>query len=171
MSLEQEPLWYAFVTRPRHEKKVKQYLDLSGIESFLPMQRSLHQWKDRRRWVEAPLFSCYIFSRIAYARRFDVLRAPSVARIVSFNNKPTPVHEQEIDAVRRVLAAPQKLQVVDGIPPGSRVRITSGPLAGLEGVLAEHRGSSYFMIHIEAIGKSILIDASENTLLDLDHPK
>lgn len=165
LNLQKEPLWYAFVTKPRHEKKVQQYLDLAGIESFLPIRRTLNQWKDRKRWVEAPLFSCYIFSRIAYVNRYDVLQVPSVARLVTFNNEPTPVSTQEIEAIRRILTAPQSVQVMDGMIPGTRVRITSGALAGLEGVLGEHRGSKWFMIYIEAIGKSILVDALENTVV------
>ena len=171
MGITLKPLWYAFVTRPRHEKKVQRYLDQAGIENFLPLHRTLNQWKDRRRWVESPLFSCYIFSRIPYVRRYDVLQTPSVARLVTFNNEPAPVRDEEIEAIRRVLAGPQKVQVLDGIVEGSRVRIVSGPLADLEGVLIQHRGANYFVIHIEAIGKSVLVDASENTVIALDHPK
>ena len=55
------PLWYAFVTRPRHEKRVKQYLDGSGFENYLPLHKQMHQWKDRKKYVEVPLFSCWIF--------------------------------------------------------------------------------------------------------------
>ncbi len=165
MGIYSEPLWYAFVTRPRHEKKVQYYLDQAGIENFLPLHRSLRQWKDRRRWVEAPLFSCYIFAHIAYTRRYDVLQVPSVARLVTFNNEPAPVRVEELEAVRRLLGSPHQLAVEDGILPGSRVRITSGPLYGLEGVLTELRGNKWFVIHIEAIGKSILLQAAENTLL------
>jgi transcription antitermination factor NusG len=165
MNQQKEPLWYAFVTKPRHEKKVKQYLDLAGIESFLPTRRTLNQWKDRKRWVEAPLFSCYIFSRIPYVSRYDVLQVPSVARMVTFNNEPTPVSDQEIDTIRRILATPQSVQVLDGMIPGSRVRINSGALAGMEGVLGEHRGNKWFMIYIEVIGKSILVDILENTVV------
>jgi transcription antitermination factor NusG len=167
MGISFEPLWYAFVTRPRHEKKVQHYLDQAEIENFLPLHRSLRQWKDRRRWVEAPLFSCYIFVRIAYARRYDVLQVPSVARLVTFNNEPTPVRVEELEAVRRILGAPHVLSVEDGILPGSRVRITSGPLQGLEGVLTELRGNKWFVVHIEAIGKSILLQAAENTLIEI----
>ena len=171
MGIALEPMWYAFVTRPRHEKKVQHYLDQAGIQNYLPLHRTLNQWKDRRRWVESPLFSCYIFCHIPYVRRYDVLQVPSVARIVAFNNEPTPVRDQEIEAIRRVLSGPQKVQVMDGIVEGSRVRIVNGPLADLEGVLTQHRGANYFVIHIEAIGKSVLVDASENTIIDLDHPK
>lgn len=164
MNIQRIPNWYAFVTRPRHEKKVKTYLDSKGISNYLPLRQSLNQWKDRKRWVEAPLFSCYIFANVTFVDRYDVLITPSVVRMVSFNNQPTPIRPEEIDAVKRVLNVDQELRVIDGILPGSRVRIMTGPLCGLEGLLVENRGCSWFVIYVEAIGKSILVDIRENRI-------
>lgn len=159
-----QPLWYAFVTRPRHEKKSKISLDGAGIENYLPIRSTLHQWKDRRRWVEEPLFSCYIFARIAYNRRWDVLTSPSVVRIVSFNNAPTPVREEEIETIRRILTTDVEVEVQPGLLPGTQVRICSGPLAGLEGVLMGQRGEKFFVVHIPAIGKSVLVNIGDNII-------
>ncbi len=159
---ESEPLWYAFVTRPRHEKKAQMSLEGAGIENFLPLKKSLHQWKDRRRWVEEPLFSCYIFARIAYNRRWDVLTSPSVARIVSFLDTPAPVRDQEIETIRRILTTEVDVEVQPGLLPGTQVRIGSGPLAGLEGKLTGQRGQKWFVVQIPAIGKSVLVSMGEN---------
>jgi transcription antitermination factor NusG len=167
MNIEKIPNWYAFVTKPRHEKKVKSYLDGAGISSYLPMQKTLHQWRDRKKWVEAPLFSCYIFSHIPYIYRYDVLKLPSVVRMVGFNNRPSPVRGEEIEAITRFLAANREIDVVDGLLPGDFIRITTGVLAGQEGQLVEYRGSKWFEIYISAIGKSVLIDISRNTLAKL----
>jgi transcriptional antiterminator RfaH len=159
---ESEPLWYAFVTRPRHEKKAKIALDGEGIENFLPLKKSLHQWKDRRRWVEEPLFSCYIFVRIAYNRRWDVQKSASVVRIVSFLAKPAPVRDAEIETIRRILTTEVDVEVQPGLLPGTQVRIGSGPLAGLEGKFIGLRGQKWFVVHIPAIGKSVLVNMGEN---------
>ncbi len=167
VSSERDPNWYAFVTRPRHEKKVKSYLDGAGITSFLPVRKSLNQWRDRKKWVEAPLFSCYIFSYIPYVHRYDVLKVPSVVRIVGFNNKPTPVRAAEIEAIKTSLTANKEVDVIDGFLPGDRVRILTGVLAGQEGQLVDYRSSKWFEIHISAICKSILIDIRENKIAKL----
>ncbi len=164
MSIEKELHWYAFVTKPRHEKKVKIYLDALGITNFLPLRKSLHQWKDRRRWVEMPLFSCYIFCQIPYVNRYDVLKVPSVVRIVSFNQQPTPVKQSEIEAIQRLLQHNQDIFVEEGLAPGDQVRITSGPLIGMEGMLFEKRGNKWFVVYISAIGKSIFVNIQENML-------
>ncbi len=159
MNIQKERLWYAFVTRPRHEKKVKTILDQRGIINFLPLQRTLNQWKDRKRWVETPLFSCYIFAQVAFKDRYDVLTADSVARIVGFGNKPCPVRDDEIKDLKRVVETPNHLEVHNGLLAGDHVRIRSGPLMGMEGRLVDFRSKKYFVIYITAIGKSVLVDA------------
>ncbi|MDZ7315928.1 MAG: UpxY family transcription antiterminator [candidate division KSB1 bacterium] len=153
-----EELWYAFVTKPRHEKKVKSYLETAGFDHYLPLRKTLNQWKDRKRWVEAPLFPGYIFCRVPFVHRFEVLKAPGMVRIVGFNNQPMPVRETEIETIRSLLKSGVDLQVRDGIVVGDYVRISSGILMGLEGRIVEERGAHYFVITIEAVGKSILVD-------------
>ena len=154
-----EALWYAFVTKPRHEKKAKMYLDGAGLESFLPLYKSLNQWSDRKKWVDKPLFPSYIFCHIPFMNRFDVLQQPGMVRIVGFNNEPMPVKEHEIEAIKLLLTTDFTLRVRDGFVPGDDIRISSGLLMGYEGKFLEERGEKYFVIHIETIGKSVLLDS------------
>ncbi|MBN1540807.1 UpxY family transcription antiterminator [candidate division KSB1 bacterium] len=166
--LQRRPLWYAFVTRPRHEKKVQTYLEQIAIEHYLPLRRTLNQWKDRKRWVDSPLFSCYIFARIAYIERYRVLEVPSVARIVGFNNQPTPIPDADIEAIRLILTTKQEIAVVDGFLHGQLVEIKSGPLHGMRGRVVDFRGSRWVEIHIEAISKAVLVDVQENVIRTID---
>ncbi|MDZ7724284.1 MAG: UpxY family transcription antiterminator [candidate division KSB1 bacterium] len=155
---QRQEMWYAFVTRPRHEKKVKLELDEAGIENFLPLRKTLNQWKDRKRWVEAPLFSSYIFCHIPFVYRYEVIKVPSVARIISFKDKPTPVRDEEIYAIKMLLEQNVDVQVQNGLDIGEHVRIGSGLLMGYEGQVVEARGVYYFAIQIECIGKTVLVD-------------
>ena len=136
------PQWYAFVTRPRHEKRVHEHLQKAGLTSYLPLRKSLNQWRDRKKWVEVPLFSCYIFSYISYVDRYEVLKVPSVVRIVGFDRKPMPVRESEIEAIKTILRTGNDIDVVDGFLPGDRVKIKSGPLAGFEAEPETFRSAS-----------------------------
>ena len=63
-NLLQEPVWHAIYVHSRAEKKVHVELTLKGIESFLPLHRKLRQWSDRKKWVEIPLISGYVFVHI-----------------------------------------------------------------------------------------------------------
>ncbi len=153
--------WYAFVTRPRHEKKTKDYLDGVGVTSYLPLRKTLNQWKDRKKWVEAPVFPSYIFCHIPYVNRFDVLQAPSVVRIVGFNNQPMPVQDRELEAIQLLLSTDLQFDVRPGLITGDHVRISSGLLMGYEGQIVQERGDRLFVIHFTTLGKSIVLDASQ----------
>jgi len=163
-----EECWYAFVTKPRHEKKAKQYLHGAGFEVFLPLQCGLNQWKDRKRWVEKPLFPGYIFCRIAFVNRFDVLQQPSMVRVVAINNQPMPVRDDEIQAIKHFLSTDLELKVYEGLLPGDHVRIASGVLMGYEGRILQERGERYFVIYIESICKSVSIRANDVKLEKID---
>ena len=53
--------WWALYTKPRHEKKAKLEIEKKGITVYLPLNRVLRQWSDRKKWIEEPLFPGYIF--------------------------------------------------------------------------------------------------------------
>ncbi len=156
---QRDPLWYAFVTKPRHEKKAKTYLDGAGLTSYLPLRRTLSQWSDRKKWVEKPLFPSYIFCHIPYVDRFDVLQQPGMVRIVGFMNEPMPVQDREIEALKLLISTDFEIKVRQGLVPGDDVRIGSGLLMGYEGKVIQDRGEKYFAVYITSIGKSVLIDA------------
>lgn len=162
MSEERIPRWYAFVTRPRHEKKVKVYLEEAGIEHYLPLIQSWRKWADRRKQVEIPLFSCYIFARIPYVDRYAVLTIPSVARIVSFNKKPTPVRDEEIEDIKMLLASGLDVEVEDGLVKGDAVEIKSGVLKGMSGRIVKRKGRNLFAVYVDAVAKTIFVDVAEN---------
>lgn len=159
MVSQREAQWYAFVTRPRHEKKAKSYLEGVNISFYLPLRKTLNQWKDRRRWVESPLFPGYIFCHIPYINRYDVLRAPSIVRVIGFKNEPTPVRDMEIQAIKLLLSNDIEIEVRNGLVEGDFVRIASGLLMGYEGQIVKERGSHLFVIYIATIGKSVIVDA------------
>jgi len=56
--------WYALQTRARHEKVIAQRLQESGLTTFLPMVTEVHRWSDRKKTVELPLFTCYLFVKV-----------------------------------------------------------------------------------------------------------
>ena len=164
LSIHRIPQWYAFFTRPRHEKKVLQSLNDVGIKTYLPLQRSLNKWKDRKKWVETPLFSCYIFSHIPYINRYDVLKIPSVVRIVGDNRTPAPVRDFEIEAIKIFLQQKKSVCVQDGVLEGDSVRIKTGPLSGYEGKFISMQGKRWFVIYISALGKSIMVDVHDGAV-------
>jgi len=84
--------WYAVTTRSRHEKVVAEQLWQKEIECFLPLREVISKWKDRKKKVQFPLFPGYLFVHVPIQeRRVDILKVPSVVRIIEFNGKPVAI--------------------------------------------------------------------------------
>lgn len=158
--------WFAIYTNPRAEKKVHAgFLD-KGIESYLPLQRTLKIWSDRKKWVEEPLFRSYIFVYISEKEYFDILSTPGVVRYVTFEGKAVPVPQRQIDAIRYYLSeeTPESLSPDTAFNPGQPVEISRGPLRGLTGELVSVQGRQKVRIRIEAVGQFISLTISSSDL-------
>lgn len=158
-SLVSEPRWYAIYSSPNCEKRVADQLTRKSIEHFLPLYRSVRQWKDRKVTLQLPLFPGYVFVRFALPDRLQVLEVPRVVRLVGFNGAPAALDETEIESLRRALIEgvraepyPRYLEV------GRRVRIIAGPLAGREGIVKRWRGDLRVVLSTELIRSSIQVD-------------
>jgi transcription termination/antitermination protein NusG len=156
--------WFAAHTRSRHEKVVSDQLRSRQIETFLPLYRTVRRWKNGDHAVELPLFPGYTFVRVAVDDRIRVLKIPGVVRLVSFNGKPAPIEEQELETLRRALAAGIQAAPHPYLTIGRRARITAGPLAGREGILVRRKGALRVVLSISLIQRSIQVDVAADSL-------
>ena len=147
--------WYAIYTRARHEKKVKDQILNKGIEAYLPVREVLHQWSDRTKWVEEPLFSCYCFVHADTRERYEAVQSYGAVRILGFNGEAAIVRDVEIENIRRILKEIPDLEACHALKVGDFVRIRRGNLAGLEGYLEETRGANRFVVHIPSIQQAV----------------
>ncbi len=152
------PRWYAAYTCANHEKRVAEQLGEREIEHFLPLYASLRRWKDRRVQLELPLFPGYVFARLALRDRLRVVQIPSVVRLVGFNGLPTSLRDEEIETLRSGLSKGLRAQPHPFLTVGRRVKITGGPLAGLEGILQRKKGNFRFVLSVGLIMRSIIVD-------------
>jgi len=170
------PRWHACYTRSRHEKRVDERLRSQGMEVFLPMVARVRQWHDREKVVEWPLFPSYVFARFGLDALARVLGTPGVATVVRFNGRPVAIPEHEIENVRRLAdglgradADPEPVPMVE---TGRPVRITSGPLEDVRGIVAEHRGRERLLITVglQSIGQGmkVEVDADLVELLEIE---
>ena len=159
-----ETRWYTAYTNPRHEKQVAVQIDRKCIECFVPLYRSVRRWKDRRKELELPLFPGYVFVRMALRDRLQVLQLPGVVRFVSFRGKPAPLPTFEIEALRNGLAGKALAEPHPYLKVGHRVRIHSGPMAGMEGVLVRRKDKFRVVLSIHLIQRSIATEVDETDI-------
>ena len=154
---EDSPKWLVCYTAPRAEKKANLRLEKWGIETYLPLQKVLKQWSDRKKWVYEPLFRSYLFVHITKSQYLTVLQTPGIVRIIQYMGKPAEVSQQQIDDVKRLLANELPLEVTtEDFSKGDLVRITGGPLTGLEGILRDIQGEKKLIVSLKGIDQSVV---------------
>jgi transcription antitermination factor NusG len=156
-----EPRWLVVYTKPRQEKKAADALARQSFEVYCPLKREKRKWSDRWKWVETPLFTSYLFLRIAETERSQVLQVPGVVRFLFWLGKPAVVKEEEIRILRQWLneVEPEALEVV-GLEPGSRARIESGALMGREGEVVERRGTK-LVLFLKDLSVAVTVDLTK----------
>jgi transcriptional antiterminator RfaH len=159
-SLEQN--WYVAYTCSRHEKSLAEQCEQRGITTFLPLYAVQRHWKKRRAEVLLPLFPSYVFVRMALAERFRVLSLPGMVSLVSIRGVPAVVPDAQIEPLRKAVTLGRAEPCVY-LQSGKRVRVTSGPLLGLEGTVQEIKNKVHVVISFECMNRSVLIslDATE----------
>lgn len=152
----QRECWYAVYTKARHEKCVAEQCKQRGITAFLPLYRVQRLWKQRRAEVVLPLFPSYVFVRIALENRLRILCLPGIVSIVSFKGVPAAVPEAQIDSLSRATTLGRVKPHVY-LQSGRRVRVTAGPLLGLEGIVVDFRGSVQVVVSFEWMSRSVAV--------------
>lgn len=156
-----ESLWYAVFTSANHEKRVAEQLAHRSVEHFLPLYQSARRWKDRRIQLQLPLFHGYVFVRLALRDRLQVLQVPGVARLVGFSGTPTPLPQEEIDALRATFASGFRAEPHPYLTMGRQVRVKAGPLAGISGILVKRKNRARFVISVELIQRAMALEIDE----------
>jgi transcription antitermination factor NusG len=158
-----DPRWYAVYTCANQEKRVADQFALRRVEHFLPTFESIRRWKDRRVRIQQPLFSGYVFVRLALQSRLRVLQVPRVVRLVGFNGSPTALSDHEIETLRASLIPELGAVPHPYLKEGRKVRIVNGPLTGTEGILIRRKNSFRFVVSIDLIMRaaSVEVDAAD----------
>jgi transcription antitermination factor NusG len=162
--------WFAVYTASNHEKRVEQHLLMRDIETYLPLYAVTRRWRNRTTVkLQLPLFTGYVFVRIPRTESARVLAVPNVRFIVGDGRRPLPLPDEEIDILRSGLLQRQ----VDPHPfakVGARVRIHSGPLAGLEGVVLRKDDQLRVVLSLDLIKKSIAVHVTADEIEPCDPP-
>jgi len=147
--------WLVIYTTPRAEKKVAERLIECGVDTYLPLYKTIRQWSDRKKKVELPLFSSYVFVCISKKERLKVLETDGVVRFLYFLGKPAVVREKEIDAIKLFLHETEGLKIK--VEVGQKVEIASGPMEGVYGEVIRI-GKEKILLRIEQLSMSLVAE-------------
>ena len=152
------PAWYAIWTRSRHEQVVREQLAQKGVEAFLPTIPKWSRWKDRKKKVDWPLFPGYCFARFDASERLPVLKCSGVVSIVSSNGEISPIPEQEITGIRRLVDSDLQYDPCPLIHEGMMVDVIHGPLKGVAGRLVRKGTHARLVLAVDLIGQAVSVE-------------
>ena len=150
--------WFAIWVKGRAEQNVAAHLRGRGLDPYVPTYVERRQWSDRIRVAELPLFPGYIFCRFDPSDRLPILTAPGVIQILGAGKTLLPVHEDEMQAIQAITRSGLPKRPWPYMQVGQRVRIGSGPLRGVEGILIEIRGGHRLVASVELLRRSVAVE-------------
>jgi transcriptional antiterminator RfaH len=153
-----EKRWYALYTKSRLEKRAYKELVEKGIETYLPLEKRLKQWSDRKKWIEEPFIRSYIFVKVAEHNLEKALNTPGIVTVIRFSGKPAPVREKEIEIIKSILSSEESFEITaENFKVGEKVKVEHGSLKDLKGELVHHLNKYKVLVRIESINQNILI--------------
>ncbi|NML39917.1 UpxY family transcription antiterminator [Chitinophaga sp. G-6-1-13] len=160
--------WYVVYTKPRHEKKVAAFLSTLNIVNFLPTARILRVWKDRKKYIDAPLFPSYLFIYLEDLETYyKVLSLEAVLYYVKTGKEVVKVKEDVIHSIRLITQQPNNIDIEvsdDYFQPGKQLMIKDGMLCGLVCEVVEVKGEQKFLVRVNMLQKNILVAVSAEYL-------
>ena len=150
--------WYALYTRPRAEKLVFQRLVEEEIETFLPLQKTYRMWSDRKKLVEKPLLSSYIFVKTSKKSFPKVYRTNGVVKFVSFEGQPVSIPQKQIDILRLLIDSDAEIEVSsEKFAQGDNVEVINGVLLGLSGELIKIGSRNRVVVRIDKLDQNLIL--------------
>lgn len=157
-SAESDARWFAVYTTSRHEKSVAKHFGDRQIEHFLPLYPRKHQWAKRKSvTLELPLFPNYVFVHVALQNRIRVLSVPGVLGLVGCGPVPSPLPEVDILALQASVKL-ARCEPHSYLVAGERVRVRSGAMEGMEGILIRKKNELRLVLTLQLIQRSVAVE-------------
>jgi transcription antitermination factor NusG len=144
--------WYVVYTKPKWEKKVADQLNRIGINCYCPLTTQIRQWSDRKKKVEIPVFSSYVFVQLEDNKRNEVFQVQGTVRYLFWLGKPAIVRDSEIITIKEWLLSPNEFEVsVAPYKIGDEVELESGPFIAQKAKVKEVNKTHYVLV-LESMG-------------------
>jgi transcription antitermination factor NusG len=155
-------LWYVAHTRPRCEKKLAQYCEREGFAVTLPCYRSVKKYRGKKVVFEKPLFPNYVFLQLNKSQTRKVYQSDYVANLLHVVDQQ--LFEDQLGDILRALDTDLEVYLAPAITAGSRVKIKSGPLRGLEGFVEQREGQMMVLLRLDFISQAAAVKVEATDL-------
>jgi transcription antitermination factor NusG len=154
--------WAVAHTRPRREKKLKQYCEQEGIFAVLPCYKAVHRYARKTVVFEKPLFPGYVFLKLLGGQRQKVFQRQDVAKLLEVYDQELFAHQ--LGEILKALDSELEIFLAPEIGAGCRVKVRSGPLSGMDGFVEERYGMTTVLLRLDFIGQAAAVKLQADEL-------
>ena len=154
--------WFVVHTKSRCEKKLARWAHANKIEYYLPLIDSFRVYKSKKAHFLKVLISSYFFAKCTQTEKQILVRAGHVAGFIVVNNQ-----EELVNDLKRIYNAKSlnlPMEEVKIFKEGHRVKITSGALIGLTGIVENVDNPDKLIIKVNVINKAVSIKLPKTNL-------
>lgn len=138
---------------------MREQLERKSVDAFLPTITRWSRWKDRKKKIDGPLFPGYCFARFDPADTLPILKCAGVVKIVSFEGKPAPIPEYELDSIRVLVGSELQYDPCPMIHEGMMVEVSHGPLRGVIGrLMRKDAHHARLVLSVDLIGQAVSVE-------------
>lgn len=151
--------WWVVHTKARQEKAIARDLLAQSIAYFAPQTERTTLVRGRKRRSFVPVFSSYVFLYGTEAERYKSLTTNRVAQVIKVDDQ----HQlwNDLTGVWRLIESKAPLTVEGRLMTGDRVRIRSGVLAGIEGIVTERRAKCRLLVGVQMLQQGISMEVDD----------
>ncbi|PWT99988.1 MAG: antitermination protein NusG [Bacteroidetes bacterium] len=159
--------WYALYTKPRWEKKVHQFLQEKGMESYCPLNKVRKKWSDRYKVVNEPLFKSYVFVKLKESEQSGARMIGGVVNFVYWNGKPAHIREEEILLIRKFLNEYESLEVAPiSFSEQQKVKFSRGVLMDEQGIITRV-DKNKIQVMLTSLGYKLIATVNKQEVIPL----
>ncbi len=162
--------WFAFYVFPHCEKNVYADLIHLGFDAYLPVRKEIHQWSDRKKSIETPLFTSYVFAKIFREDYYSKIKfIEKIVKIVDIGGEIISIPEGEMNGLKKICESNYTIasEPIGDLQAGDQVRLNSGPLKGLEGKVVLHSGKSKFAFELNLMKRMLILEIDRNDIVKI----
>ncbi|MBB4807692.1 transcription antitermination factor NusG [Chryseobacterium defluvii] len=153
--------WYVVYTKSRYEKKIAQNLTEQNFKVYLPLRTTMSQWSDRKKKVEKPLFSSYVFVYLETPKDYlKALTIEGVVLFIKFGGRLVRVLDEEINRIKIFLNQFSEVELKNSLDlqVGEKKKISSGPFENYECEIVKIDNKRKICVRIDSLQQSLLAE-------------
>lgn len=148
-------VWFVCHTKPRCEKKFAALMAAERFEHYLALVQSIRRYRQQTKRFTKPLFPGYVFAHVPFEKKARIYQQDLLARAIPVEDEATFL--RQLADVKAIVESGFELSLLPLLSKGRRVKVTGGPLHGLEGYVDDPKNPAGIVISVDVLRQGLLV--------------